>query len=77
MDTIRFPMDDGRTAVVAIEQIAAVWQALAVAGEEGRWFVDMKTGNKFRLVDVYGKRIAAWFAGDITLAELEEDFFET
>lgn len=79
MDTLRFPTFDGLNAVVAIEQIASVSQSSGWNGKTHTdglltWWIELKTGNAFRVEDVYGKRFADWFTGDITLQELHETF---
>jgi hypothetical protein len=73
MDTLRFPTFYGTTAVIAIEQIACIYQALG--SDPVTWYIELKSGSTFRVEDEYGRRFARWFAGDITLQELLEEPF--
>ena len=70
MDTVTITTIDGRTAVIAVDQIASVWKAPERVDD--RWVIELKTRNFFHVEAEFGKHFEEWFAGNITQFELHE-----
>ena len=70
MNTVKITTINDRTAVIAIDQISAVFKGPGY--EDDRWVIELKTRNYFHVLPEFGKQFERWFAGDLTMAELYE-----
>ena len=70
MNTIKIQLEDDRTAVIAIDQIASVYKG--PGSKDDLWVIELTTRNYFNVLPEFGKRFERWFAGDLTMAELYE-----